>query len=68
MVHNTIGMKQGCLFSLTLFELYIDEFDQLISSTFDLSMGCFLLGSTIPILLFVEDVIMLSHTTRRFQR
>ena len=65
-IHNTIGIKQGC--PLSLFGLYIDELEMLIMGSLVKSTCYLLFGSVIIILLFVDDIILISYTTTRLQR
>lgn len=64
MSHSTIGVKQGCSLSSTLFGLYIDELESLILETTGIKTGCLLHNPRVPILLFLDDIVLLSHTTK----
>ncbi|MCO5549866.1 hypothetical protein L7F22_003340 [Adiantum nelumboides] len=59
-IASTIGVKQGCPLSLTLFGLYIDE----ISDYILLAGGARpdLAGTPVHIMLYADDIILLSET------
>lgn len=63
-IHRTIGVKQGCLLSPTLFDLYIDELESLILATAGIDTKCLLHNTCVPILIFVDDIVLLSHTSK----
>lgn len=67
-VLSTIGVKQGCPLSPTLFVLYIDELETFLLETVDQSAGCLLYGSQLPIFLFADDIVLLSHSVEDLQR
>jgi len=60
-IHSIIRVKQGCPLSLTLFGLYIDELESLILETIGINIICLLHGMHVLILLFVDDIVLLSH-------
>lgn len=60
----TTGVKQGCLLSLTHLELYIDKLKAVISCVLGATNGCFLFGVSIAILLFADDIILMSHLVK----
>lgn len=62
-IHNTIGVNKECLVSLTLFGLYVDKFKSILG-TVGPKVGFFLHSSHVPILLFVDDIVLLSHTIK----
>ena len=65
-VASTIGMKQGCLLSPTLFGLYIDEVSQYIER-FGGSRA-HLAGIAIQILLYADDIVLISDSPEGLQR
>ena len=58
-----MGVKQGCPLSPTLFGLYIDELEELITelAKFEAIKGPTILMHTLLILLYADDVIMMAH-------
>lgn len=57
MVHSTIGVKQGCPLSPTLFGMYVDEFSDYVQREGD---RCAQLARTwIPLLLYVDDIVLI---------
>ena len=65
-VHSTIGVKQGCPLSPTLFGLYIDEAAEYIER--DGGPGASLAGVLIPILLYADDIVLISDSPRGLQQ
>lgn len=63
-VQSTMGVKQGYPLSPTLFGLYIDELEKIISNSLGVVDGCLLFGVSIAILLFVDDIILMSYPVR----
>ena len=61
---SNMGVKQGCPLSPTLFGLYIDELKELITkyAKFEVIEGPTIGMHTLLILLYADDVIMMSHT------
>ena len=66
MIHSTIKVKQGCSLSLTLFDLYIDELESLILENACIDIECLLHNTRVPILLFIDDIVPLSHIAKGF--
>ena len=62
----TIGMKQGCPLSPTLFGLYIDEVSQYIERFG--GSGAHLAGIAIQILLYADDIVLISDSPKGLQR
>ena len=61
---SNLGVKQGCPLSPTLFGLYIDELEELITeyAKSEEIEGPTIGMYTLLILLYADDVIMMSHT------
>ncbi|MCO5571119.1 hypothetical protein L7F22_024851 [Adiantum nelumboides] len=63
---NTIGVKQGCPLSPTLFGLYIDELSEHILR--DGGGGVDLAGTHIHIMLYADDIVLVSESQEGLQR
>ena len=61
---SNMGVKQGCPLSPTLFGLYIDELEEVITkqSTREEVDGPSIGTYTLPILLYADDVILMTHS------
>lgn len=64
-IHSTIGVKQGCPLSPTLFGLYIDELEMFIQTMG--GEGALLSGSLISTLLYADDVVLISSSIEGLQ-
>jgi hypothetical protein len=62
---NDIGVKQGCLLSPTLFGLYIDKLKAWLSKMDE--EGVHLAGYVVKLLLYADDLILISKTTHRLK-
>ena len=58
---SDIGVKQGCPLSPMMFGLYIDKLEDWLSKTD--GEGVHLTGYVVKLLLFVDDLILISQTT-----
>jgi hypothetical protein len=67
-IRSTIGVKQGCPMSPTLFGIYIDELESFLHEHIQDSDGCHLHQVLISIRLFVDDVILLASSPKGLQR
>ncbi|MCO5596759.1 hypothetical protein L7F22_050828 [Adiantum nelumboides] len=66
-IESTIGVKQhGCLLSPTLFGIYIDELSEYVDTYGD--AGSSLAGVMIPLLLYADDVVLISDSPEGLQR
>ena len=65
-VHSTIGVKQGCPLSPTLFGMYVDEVSEYIDREGD--RGAQLAGTWIPLLLYADDIVLISDSPEGMQR
>ncbi|MCO5558477.1 hypothetical protein L7F22_012061 [Adiantum nelumboides] len=59
-IESTIGVKQGCPMSPTLFGIYIDELSEYVDTYGDARSS--LAGVTIPLLLYADDVVLISDS------
>ena len=62
LIRSTIGVKQGCPLSPTLFGIYIDELEAFLHEHIQEADGCLLHHVLIFILLFADDVVLLSSS------
>ncbi|MCO5547078.1 hypothetical protein L7F22_000519 [Adiantum nelumboides] len=62
---STIGVKQGCPLSPTLFGLYIDEIVDFIQQRGD---GVEIGGTTVHILLYADDIVLVAESPEGLQR
>ena len=67
-IQSTIGVKQGCPLSPTLFGIYIDELEAFLSDSSLQGDGCYLHQVLISILLFANDVVLLASSHESLQR
>jgi hypothetical protein len=67
-IRSTIGVKQGCPLSPTLFGISIDELEAFLHKHIQDSDGCFLHQVLISILLFIDDVVLLASSPEGLQR
>jgi hypothetical protein len=67
-IRSTIGVKQGCPLSPTLFGIYIDELEAFLHEHIQDNDGCLLHQVLISILLFVDDVVLLASSPEGLQR
>ena len=66
LIHSTVGVKQGCPLSPTLFGIYVDEVSNYIERTGD--RGAQLAGTWIPLLLYADDIVLVSNSPEGMQR
>ncbi|MCO5581172.1 hypothetical protein L7F22_035050 [Adiantum nelumboides] len=59
-IESTIGVKQGCPLSPTLFGIYIDELSEYVDTYGN--VGSSLAGVMIPLLLYADDVVLISDS------
>ncbi|KAH9293842.1 hypothetical protein KI387_040956, partial [Taxus chinensis] len=67
-IRSTIGVKQGCPLSPTLFGIYIDELEDFLRDHIQEGDGCLLHHVLIYILLFADDVVLLASSAEGLQR
>ena len=65
-VHSTIGVKQGCPLSPTLFGMYVYEVSDYVDKEGD--RGAWLAGTWIPLLLYADDIVLISKSPEGMQR
>ncbi|MCO5573659.1 hypothetical protein L7F22_027431 [Adiantum nelumboides] len=65
-IESTIGVKQGCPLSPTLFGIYIDELSEYVDIYGD--AGSSLAGVMIPLLMYADDVVLISDSPEGLQR
>ena len=62
---SSVGLKQGCILSPTLFSLYINDLIQALN--FDLCMPPSCNDEFIPCLLYADDIVLLSESPEGLQ-
>jgi hypothetical protein len=67
-IRSTLGVKQGCPLSPTLFGIYIDELELFLHEHIQDGDGCLFHKVLISIMLFADDVILLASTSEGLQR
>ena len=67
-IRSTIGVKQGCPLPPTLFGIYINELEAFVHKHIQDIDGFFLHQVLISILLFTNDVVLLSSSPEGLQR
>ena len=65
-IQSTIGVKQGCPLSPTLFGLYIDEMAEYLEKKG--GKGAQLGGTQIPLLLYADDIVLISDSPEEMQK
>ena len=65
-IQSTIGVKQGCPLSPTLFGMYIDEVSDYIDREGD--RGAQLARTWIPLLLYADDIVLIAESPNGMQR
>ncbi|MCO5560653.1 hypothetical protein L7F22_014270 [Adiantum nelumboides] len=65
-IQSTIGVKQGCPLSPTLFGMYIDEVSDYIDREGD--RGVQLAETWIPLLLYADDIVLIAESPDGMQR
>ena len=61
-----MGVTQGCPLSPLLFGLYLDDFQTNLEDTSLTHAPC-LDGKNVPVLLYADDLALLSHSRERLQ-
>ena len=64
----SIGVKQGCPLSPLLFSLYLDELESLLEEASEETDGPRFAEILIAILLFADDIALLSYSQKGLQR
>ena len=62
-----MGVKQGCPLSPTLFGLYVDGLEKHLLDTADIDAPT-LMGVVVPLLLYADDLILMSETAAGLQK
>ena len=62
-----MGVKQGCPLSSTLFNLYVDGLEKHLLETADINAPT-LMGVMVPLLLYADDVILMSQSASGLQK
>ena len=62
-----LGVKQGCPLNPTLFGLYVDGLEKLLLETAGIDAPM-LLGTLVPLLLYADDLILMSTTAAGLQK
>ena len=62
-----MGVKQGCPLSATLFGMFVDGLEQHLMDTLGQDAPC-LSGAVIPLLLYADDLTIVSTTPEGLQR
>ena len=62
-----MGVKQGCLLSPSLFGLYVDGLERHLLATADIDVPA-LRGVLVPLLLYADDLILMSTTAPGLQK
>ncbi|MCO5588614.1 hypothetical protein L7F22_042571 [Adiantum nelumboides] len=65
-IQSTIGVKQGCPLSPTLFGMYVDEVSDYIDREGD--RGAQLAETWIPLLLYADDIVLIAESPDGMQR
>ena len=60
----TKGLKQGCLLSPILFNLYLND---LVTELKNLKRGIYINGQYIPVLLYADDLVLIGKTSEDIQ-
>ena len=63
----TLGVKQGCPLSPCLFGLYIDKLEKILLEQSDECAAPFLKGLPVPILLYADDIALISESKEGLQ-
>ncbi|MCO5587382.1 hypothetical protein L7F22_041331 [Adiantum nelumboides] len=66
LAYYTIGVKQGCPLSPTLFGMYVDEVSDYIDREGD--RGAQLARTWIPLLLYADEIVLISDSPEGMQR
>jgi len=66
-IRSTIGVKQGCPLSPTLFGIYIDELEAFLQEHIQDTDGCLLHQVLISILLSADNVVLLSSSQKDYK-
>ena len=67
-IRSTVGFKQGCPLSPTLFGVYIYELESILHDHIQDDYGCHLHSVLISIILFANDVVLLASSLEGLQR
>ena len=65
---STVGVKQGCPLSPTLFSIFIDAFEEyLLDNRPAQHWTCEIMGRRVPLLLYADDLVLLATTEGELQ-